>query len=109
MKIVADRLVELFTIFVADEDPFEAMLSAVIVNMAIPIRSSASCVEIHDIIADYCKEHEEIPFDHDWTLVDGCLCMDGKVMKRVAPKDPRPNTDAFWTYIENRFGYTNAD
>ena len=109
-KIVPDRIVELWLTFVrCGEDSFESMINAVICNMAIPISSDANVVEIYDYIANHCKETGEIPFAHDWALWDGCLCMDGKVVKRVGSKDVRPNTDAFWNYMERKIGYCNAD
>jgi len=109
VKIVPDALVKLWLMFTPDKGAFEGAISAIIVNMHIPYNSDVNVMEIHEYITEHCKKTGEIPFIHDWTLWDGCLCMDGKVVKRVGSKTPRPNTDAFWNYMESRIGYCRTE
>ena len=85
------------------------MVSAITVNMHIPYNSSVSVKEIHDCIEAHCKKTGETPFSRDWTLVDGCLYMDGEFVKRVGAKDPRPNTENFWKILESRIGYCRTE
>ena len=114
IKVVPDALAKLWLTLMTNveleaDTAFEAMVSAIIINMGIPVTSDVSTVEIHDYITAHCNKTGEIPFAHDWTLVDGCLCMDGNFVKRVGSKDPRPNTDAFWNFMESRIGYCRTE
>ena len=76
----------------------EAVVNGLIMEMAIPWNSTASVVEIYNVMMA-CDAPEE----HEWAVVDGVLFRDGESIKRVGAKERYFVTnDAFATYWEDR-------
>ena len=75
----------------------EAIISGLIVEMAIPWNSTVNVVEIAEIMDKY-----DNPEDHEWKTFDGVLYCDGTSVGRVGPKERPICDDDLALYWEGR-------
>ncbi len=79
-----------------------AHVNDIIVGFKLPWNTEVNVVECYYAIVEKAKAERMRPDNFDWSISDGVLYCEGKSVKRVGPRDPRPAYDARADYWEGR-------